>query len=206
MKKLIAMMLVLSVTQVAGAGMVISEWMYSGANGEFIEFTNTGPDPVDMTGWSFDDDSAVPGSLGLSAFGVVGPGKSVILTEVDASAFAAAWGGLPGVSIIGNNPHNLGRNDAINLFDSLGVLVDTLAYGDQSYPGTVRTQNKSCNIPAADYGYTVAQTSWTLASAGDAYGSWTSSGGDIGSPGQIPEPATAALLSLGAICLIRRRR
>jgi predicted extracellular nuclease len=205
MKKLVALMLVLSVTQAAAAGMVISEWMYSGVNGEFVEFTNTGPNPVDMTGWSFDDDSGLPGSTILSAFGVVDPGESVILTEATVGAFTTAWGGLPGVSVIGGNTNNLGRNDAINLYNASNVLVDTLAYGDQTYPGTVRTQNKSCNIPAADYGYTVVQTTWTLATVGDAYGSWASSGGDVASPGQVPEPATLALLAMGAISLIRRR-
>ena len=40
-------------TPVAGA-VVITEWMYQGANGEFVEFTNTGTTPVDLAGWSFD--------------------------------------------------------------------------------------------------------------------------------------------------------
>ena len=184
MKRLIVTGLVLFLAQLAPADLVISEWMYSGTNGEFVEFTNIGPDPIDMTGWSFDDDSQVPGTVDLSAFGVVYPGQSVILTEAVASEFAAAWG-LSGVAIIGSNTANLGRNDQINLYDAGNNLVDQLSYGDQAYPGTPRTQYYSCNIPATDYGYTVAQTSWVLAAVGDVYGSWASTGGDVGSPGIV---------------------
>ncbi|HVP11421.1 MAG TPA: lamin tail domain-containing protein, partial [Phycisphaerae bacterium] len=64
MRPFISLVVVLAATQLAGAGpMQITEWMYQGANGEFVEFTNTGSTPVDMTGWSYDDDSAVPGTI-----------------------------------------------------------------------------------------------------------------------------------------------
>ncbi len=190
-------------------GMVITEWMYNGLgdgnSGEYVEFTNVGFEPVDMTGWSFDDDSRIVGTISLSAFGVVAPGESVILTDDSATVFATVWG-LSGVKIVGGSTANLGRNDEINLYDAEGNLVDRLTYGDQNYSGTVRTQNRSCNIPAADYGDAVVQTSWELATVGDAYGSWKSSRGEIGSPGQLPEPATLTLLAGGLAMLARRKR
>ncbi len=34
-----------------------------------------------MTGWSFDDNHGQPGAFSLSAFGIVQPGESVIITE-----------------------------------------------------------------------------------------------------------------------------
>ncbi|MBP7744572.1 MAG: lamin tail domain-containing protein [Phycisphaerae bacterium] len=205
MKRSVAIVLVAAVVQAAFGSMQISEWMYSGTSGEFIEFTNIGPAAVDMTGWSYDDDSQMPGTVDLSAFGVVAPGASVLLVDVTAADFATAWA-LSGVGIIGDNLANLGRNDQINLYDAGGNLVDQLAYGDQTYPGTVRTQNKSCNIPATDYGYTVVQTSWGLAAVGDVYGSWASTGGDIGSPGIAPIPEPAALTLLACGLLLARRR
>jgi len=196
--------LVVCLVQVASGEMVISEWMYSGANEEYIEFTNVGTTAVDMTGWSFDDDSGVAGTIDLSAFGVVQPGESVVLTEAVATDFVTAWG-LSGVAVIGELSANLGRNDQINLFDASSALVDSLSYGDENYPGTPRAQNASCNIPATDYGYTEAQTSWELVTVGDAYGSWMSAGGDIGSPGCVPEPAAFGLLAVSWLLVGRRR-
>lgn len=173
---------------VAGAQIVITEWMYNGLGsgniGEFVEFTNIGTTPIDMTGWSFDDNSRVPGTISLSAFGVVAPGQSVILTDEPDVDFAAIWG-LTGVTIIGGNTANLGRNDEINLFDAGDNLVDRLTYGDEDFPGTVRTQNRSCNIPPTDYAFTEAQVGWLLAADGDAYGSKISTRGEVAGPGRI---------------------
>ncbi len=188
MKPWLALSVLVALVSVAFGEIVITEWMYnglgSGNTGEFVEFTNTGPNPVDMTGWSYDDDSRVAGTISLSAFGVVAPGQSVILTDETAADFAQIWG-LSGVVIIGGNTANLGRNDEINLYDAEGNLVDRLTYGDETFPGTVRTQNKSCNIPATEYGYTEPQTSWVLAAAGDAFGSKASTRGEVASRGRI---------------------
>jgi predicted extracellular nuclease len=209
MRHVLTVGLVVSFVGVAFSDMVISEWMYNGLGasnkGEFVEFTNIGPYPINLAGWSYDDDSPAPGTVNLSAFGVVEVGQSVILTDEAAATFATNWN-LTGIVIIGGNGANLGRTDEINLFDAGNNLVDRLTYGDDTYPGTPRTQNKSCNIPAADYGYTVAQATWVLAAVGDEYGSWASTLGVVGSPGiaPIPEPATLVLL-LGGLLAARRR-
>ncbi len=209
MKRFVVISLVMLLAQVASADTVISEWMYSGGDGEFVEFTNIGPDPVDMTNWSYSDSDAEPGDVAfLDVFGVVQPGESVILTEAEPSDFRTAWALGAGIKIFGPNTNsNLGRNDQINLYDSAGVLVDQLGYGDEDYPGTPRTRYSSCNIPATDYDYTVAQTTWVLAEVGDAYGSWSSSGGDVASPGTvIPEPTTLVLAALCGLMIARRCR
>ena len=163
------------------AEMRITEYMYSGANGEFIEFTNVGAAPVDMSGWSFDDDSAIPHTVDLSAFGTVAPGESVILTETAAADFRTAWSLCDAVKVIGSNTTNLGRDDEINLFDDAGGLVDRLAYGDDSLGGP-RTQNKSAWVSADGLGANDI-LDWTLSAVGDGEGSIASTGGDIGSPG-----------------------
>ncbi|HOQ04595.1 MAG TPA: lamin tail domain-containing protein [Anaerohalosphaeraceae bacterium] len=190
MKKVMVLVLGVLLGGAAGARMVITEWMYSGVNGEFVEFTNVGTTSVDMTGWSFDDNSRTPGSVDLSAFGLVSPGESVILTEADAAAFRTAWGLGASVKIIGNLTHNLGRNDEINLYDAGGVLIARLTYGDQDFPGTIRTQNTSGNVPSSDFDKQTVQASWVLSSVGDSYNSRQSAGGDIGNPGFYPLAGT----------------
>lgn len=206
-KFLAAALLLVSGSAAASAGIYITEWMYSGADGEFVEFTNLGAAPIDMTGWSFDDDSAIPGVLDLSPFGVVQPGESVIITESTEAAFRAAWNLPAGVKVIAEFTNNLGRNDEINLFDDQGDIVDRLTYGDQAFPGSIRTQNRSGNpITLAAIGANDPYQ-WELASIEDVHGSYASFGGDLGNPGLflIPEPVSIGLLVLAGLVSVRRR-
>jgi hypothetical protein len=183
-------LLLLGLSLTSRAQMRITEFMYDGNNGEFIEFTNVGSTPVDMTGYSFSDNGRAPDAVPLSAYGIVQPGESVILTDAAASAFRTAWGLCAGVKIIGGNTVNLGRSDEINLYDALDAQVDRLTYGDQVYSGTIRTQTKSGWVSAAGLGAnTIA--SWTLSAVADAESSFTSTGGDIGSPGKSTRATVA---------------
>lgn len=177
--------------------MRITEFMYSGANGEFIEFTNIGSVPVDMTGWSEDDNNRNPGTNSLSAFGIVQPGESVIFTETPAATFRAAWNLCPAVKIIGPyTTDNIGRSDEINLYNASNVLVDRLTYNDQGLGGP-RTQNISAWVQAAGVGAN-NPVLWTLSSVTDAEGSVASTGGDIGSPGKSSKgPISAAITPSG---------
>jgi hypothetical protein len=165
--------------------------MYSGLNGEFIEFTNMSGEPVDMTGWTFDDDHALPGAFALGGFGLVQPGESVVLTETAAEAFRTAWGLAAGVKIIGglgiSAGNNLARNDEINLFDPSGAVMDRLTYGDQTFAGTIRTQNRSGQAPRDAVGQNDV-AAWVRSESGDAFGSWASALGDVGTPGRYDVP------------------
>jgi len=164
--------------------MRITEFMYSGINGEFVEFTNISSTPVDMTGWSYSDNSRHPGDVPLSAFGTVAPGESVILTETDAATFRTDWALCSTIKVIGGNSiDNLGRGDEVNLYDASNNLSDRLTYDDQSIAGTIQTKNASGWVQAAALGGNYI-ADWTLATVGDAEGSYKSSGGDIGSPGK----------------------
>lgn len=159
----------------------ITEYMYGGS--EFIEFTNTGNIPVNMAGWSFDDDSRVVGTVSLSDFGIIQPGQSVILSESPAETFRTHWNLCAQIKIIGDNSANLGRNDEINLFDAEGNLVDRLTYGDQNLPGTVRTDKHSAWVGESALGANDI-SGWTLSSQGDAEGSFASADAEYGSPGK----------------------
>jgi len=187
-KTLLILSGVLAATQVVFADLRITEWMYSGSDGEFIEVTNLGDRPVDLSGWSLDDDRGEPGHFLLDAGGTLAPGQSAIITEAGPKEFRAAWS-LPGeVVVIGDlgNPDgkNIGREDAIYLFDAEGVLVDRLTYGDTIIPGCPRTKGASAMPSSPDVLGTDQAGLWILAEIDDAAGTVVSTGGDIGNPGR----------------------
>ncbi len=165
-----------------GAGLRITEYMYSASDGEYVELTNTSASTIDLTGWSFDDQSAIPGTFDLSGGGVIQPGSSIIVTDADPAAFATAWS-LGGTTILGPTVDaSLGRNDQINIFDATGELVERLTYGDEDFPGSVRSKDESGQVCSQAIGSDNAYA-WTEASVGDAWGAYNSTGGDTGSPG-----------------------
>lgn len=175
-------------TSASSAGLRITEWMYAGASGEFVELTNLSGQAVDLTGWSLDDDHAVAGAFSLSAFGTVQPGESVIVTEGVDSDFRTAWNLATSVKVIGqlgvSSGNNFGRVDQIHLFNASNGLEDRLDYGDTTYPGSIRTQNASGQVPCS----AIAQNTviaWQLSSVGDGYGSRAASSGDLGTPGSF---------------------
>jgi predicted extracellular nuclease len=189
----------------------ITEWMYSGADGEFIEFTNVGAAPVDLAGWSFSDSARAPGAVPLGSLGTIAPGESFVISETPAATFRTAWGLGGSVKVLGENSANLGRSDEINIYDAGNLLIDRLTYGDQIIAGSIRTQNAS-GIPktfAALGANDVLQ--WQLAAAGDGFGSVLGAAGNAGSPGSftlVPEPATWSLAgaTLAAVVVRGRRR
>ncbi|HRJ50434.1 MAG TPA: lamin tail domain-containing protein, partial [Phycisphaerales bacterium] len=175
MKSVTALIVAGSLVSSASAGIRISEWMYQGANGEFIEIVNIGAAAVDLTGWSFDDDSRLPGSFDLSPLGILAPGEAAVITENTEAAFRAAWGLAASVKVVGNLTNNLSRNDEINIYNASDVLVDRLTYGDQNFPGTIRTQNKSgWNTPVGTTPWGNVTTDWVFSAIADAQGSWAS--------------------------------
>jgi len=191
--------------QSAAADVYITEFMYRGLGDtphEFIEFTNVGTGAVDFSNWSYDDDSRDAGVFDLSAFGSVGAGESVLITEMSASDFRAAWGLSSDVKVIGGYSNNLGRADEINLFDGSGTLVDRLTFGDQAFPGSPRTDARTAN--AGNFGALGSNniTAWVLSQVHDSEGSYLSALNEVGNPGTsrfapVPLPAAAWLFLSG---------
>jgi hypothetical protein len=193
----LATMLVSAGAAAAGPApsLVITEWMYSGSTpdgGEFFELTNVGEQAVDLTGWSFDDSGRDPGAFDLSTLGIVAPGESVVVTEDPEGAFRTQWSLGPAVRILGElgmvTGSNLGRNDELNIYDASGTLIDRLTYGDEDFPGSVRTQRVSGNPAVASALGSNDVSLWVAAETGDAQKSRVNASGDVGSPGSFREP------------------
>lgn len=171
----------------------ITEYMYSGNQGEFVEITNRSGQSIDLTGWVLKDDQVALPGFSLSPAGILAANQTVVITDAVAETFRAAWNLPPTAKILGElgavavGGSNYGRSDQINLYDSGGTLIDRLTYGDQTFPGTIRTQNASGQAPCAAFGQdTIA--SWVLSTVGDIHGSVLSNPNassltDIGSPG-----------------------
>jgi predicted extracellular nuclease len=193
----------------ANAGVFISEFSRGGGAGEFVEIVNTGPGPVDTTGWSFDDVSAVAGAFPFgSAIGVLAVGEAAIVSELDAATFRTNWGLASTVKVVGGNDQNLGNGDTMNIFDSAGALVAT-----QSYPGGgAVVDGETWATPASNYGLDNF-AGFVESAAGDQFGSFLSntSPSYYGSPGTapIPEPLAlpmAALIGAAAVTARRPKR
>ena len=181
-----AIFLAQQVASVAAGDVFITEYMYSGEDGEFFELTNTGPAAVDFTGWSFDDSHREPGAFDLSAFGIVAPGTSVIVTERDADEFRDAWSLDDDVLVIGelgvDFGNGLSRNDEINIYDDQQELVDRLTYGDEDFRGSIRTKDASGWVSDVGAGAN-DPFAWTLSEEDDVQDSEESEEDDLGSPG-----------------------
>jgi predicted extracellular nuclease len=215
LRSALATALLIGTSSVAGTAAAvevgITEWQYNGS--EYVEFTNLSLSVIDFFGWSFDDNSRTPGSVSLSAIGMVAPGESVLLVETDAAAFRTLWNLPLSVKIVELNTNNLGRNDEINLYNNLNALVDRLTYNDQGTAGGPQTLNIGGNpLTLAALDADTAGTGWILSQVGDAYGSYTSAtGGFIGNPGifipPVPLPAALPLLLSGILgfAVVRKR-
>jgi len=197
----------------ATSGVFITEWMYSGNGGEFVELTNLSGSAVDFTGWSYDDESRLPGTFDLSGLGTVADGEAVIFTEDDAATFRADWGLDASVKVVGGVSNNIGRGDEINIYGAFDgatfPLVDSLTYGDEDFPGTIRTQEVS-GRPSTLAALGANDVSlWVFSVVGDLDGSYLSANGDLGSPGTfnpVPVPAAVWLFGAGLAGLARMRR
>lgn len=208
MKKLL---IILSIGMVVGAQAQIRFTEFASGSigggtglGEFIEITNIGGSAIDLTGWSFDDLSAVPGAFSISGLGVLAAGSSAIITEnADANAFRTGWGLSGSVAVIGGLNQNLSSGgDALNLFDASNTLVDTLVFTNQANLGV------SNNGPADQLGMN-NYPAWQASSIGDTFGSHLSTNGDVGNPGSytpVPEPATLLVTGLGFAGVWRSRK
>jgi Lamin Tail Domain len=209
----IAFGLLLAASSASGNSVFITEFISDTGNNEhfeFVEFTNVGSLPVNMTGWSEDDSHATPNKAGhsLSAFGTLAPGESAIYTEATPADFRTYWGLPSSVKVIGPyTTDNLSTTgDSVTLFDGAGTLVDRIDYSPAN-GGTADLVSR--NAPLSALG-TNNNLVWVNSSLGDHFGSFHSAlqPSIIGNPGSypVPEPASQSVLVAGGLTLLALTR
>ncbi len=199
----------------ASAAIIISEVHPTGSGNstylaDWFELTNTGGAAVDITGWRIDDGSnAFATSFPLRGVTSILPGQSVVFAEGNAAgsndptihaAFQTAWfgGSIPaGFTIGGYGGSGLGLSsggDGVSIFDSIGTPIASVTFG------------AATNLVTFDNATGLAGAISALSAVG-VNGAFNSlAGGEIGSPGAVPEPATLGLFGLGGLAVARRRR
>lgn len=194
---------------------------------EFFELTNLGTTPVDLTGWSYNDNNSNDPIAFGALVGILQPGQSAVFTQMTAADFRTYWGLDNSVVVFSFlQLSNLGNADTVNIFNSevqnASTLIESVSY-------LAAIKGISLNRP---YGNTAASNpnvtaKWTTSVAGDSFGSffapsptgyppnfptpgapWVASDDiDLANPGRyIPTPGAFTLMGLGGILVARRRR
>ncbi|MCW2759693.1 MAG: hypothetical protein JWO46_3439, partial [Nocardioidaceae bacterium] len=170
-----------------GASIRITEFAYGGkvaaaGDGEYVELTNTGTAPQDLTGWTYDNKTATAATgLSLTGLGTVAAGESVIVTDLTDAQFRTEWGLKPAVKVLTNaQTHTLNSGpNSVHVYDGTGTEVDSVSYAT----GFETAKGQSAWVDAAHVGAKADTTGWTISAAADTEGSWASAGGSVGSPG-----------------------
>ncbi len=161
----------------------------SGYAADWFELTNTGNTSLDITGWKMDDGSNLfANSVALRGLTNIPAGKSAVFFEGNATGttdatiianFSTAWFGsaTPPAGVLvgaygGTSVGLSSSGDAVNLYDSAGLLQANVTFGVAT-TGTTFDNTAGLNNAAIS----------TLSSAG-VNGAFLASNGETGSPGR----------------------
>lgn len=198
----------------------ITEAMSSSGTGgtvDWFELTNYGLSSATITGWQMDDSSfAFANSVLLNGVTSLAAGESVIFLESAAGAaiasFRTFWGDIDLTQIGYYSGSGVGLSasgDGLVCFDSGGTEVTPRV----TFGAATTGSSFYYSYDAAGNPDTSSNAAALVSVGGTLYGQVTYTSddalGNVGSPGTavaVPEPATGALLVLGALGLFRRRR
>jgi len=197
------------------AAIMVSEVNPNGSgttDADWFELTNTGNSAIDITGWRMDDSGILDppaATFGPEVTSILA-GQSVVFLETGANfstrveTFNTRWFGTTTSSVVFGSYNGSGvglssNGDAVNIFNSAGVLQANVSFGANTI-GSVgppvilgRTFDNAAGLN---------NTVITQLSAIGVNGAFQSFFGiDVGSPGTIsavPEPASIVLMSMVA--------
>lgn len=214
---LLAASICLLAASVSQAAVIISEvapWSSGNSplGADWIELTNTGAAPVDITGWRVDDNSnSFAASLELTGITSIAAGESVIFIESAEPAtivpsFKTLWFGSSapaGLQIGTYSGSGIGLStggDAVNIYDAGGALQANVIFGN-SPVGPFPTFDNAAGLTGPISLLSTTGVNGALVAAGDSL--------EIGSPGtirNIPEPAAGLLLAVALMPLLGVRK
>jgi len=218
MKNAITLIAVAGIASSAVASLTITE-VYTGLSGEdgtsdWIEVTNTGTTTIDTGNFFYDDSNPNLGDAGQLDSIILAAGHSAIFLEDDEAAddttyansiveFQSIWNysGPIGLTNGGGGLSN-GSADSANLLDNGGTVLSTAAYTAGQAGGLATIDFTSGTGVISSLGVNGAFLS--NAFFNDNLGVPGDSVQIVGSP--VPAPGALALVALGGIAGVRRRR
>lgn len=209
----------IAAVQHASAAIIITEVMSSSShaggsnNADWFEVTNTGASAVNITGWSWDDDSALAGTATFGSLTSIAAGQSIIVSQetvgvANETLWKTDWGLLPTAVVVNVGSANpipgfSANGDSIFIFDATNTQVATVVFGSA-------TTGSSFQWDTAGNFLGVSQNGVDGAYVAPFSGVGVAAGTDVGSPGSavtaVPEPSTLVALSAMGVAAIMRKR